>query len=129
MMSLSLSLSLSLSPSFSLSLSLSLSPSFSLSLPFSCAAEGTTEDYEVNTGRVQIFRAAADVEVTFWPDNVALEDDEQFTMRLIPAGPLSDLPGPGQFLLAEITVTIRDSDGKWANQALVDLLENFVPPQ
>ena len=73
-------------------------------------------DFEIHTEEVQIsFGSAspATVEVTFFPDNVALETNEVVNFELVPSRGASFQLREGVFFRKTLEVLITDSDGKF----------------
>ena len=75
---------------------------------------GDDADYVLNSSTVQVqSRQPAIVEISFWPDDIALENDEELILSLVPVDARSALEGRlSWFLERDIRLTILDSDCK-----------------
>ena len=79
------------------------------------SGEGTGFDYTVNTNFVRVIATAPDrvenVVYILRTDNIAQENNETFTIELVPRAGTSQPTGDGVFFRNTLEVTIIDSDG------------------
>ena len=74
-------------------------------------------DFVINTEEVQISFGSStpvNVDVTFFPDDVALESSEIVNFELVPLGGISMPSGEGVFFQRTLEVLITDSDGEFS---------------
>ena len=79
--------------------------------------EGSNNDYIVSTTNVMsLFNTPiprGNVEFILIVDNVALENNETFSLRLVPSTNTTLPTGEGVFFLDTLGVTIVDTDSEW----------------
>lgn len=84
--------------------------------PTQITGEGTTNDYTINTRLVTVTfgrsGSSDSVMFTFFMDSIAQENDETFSLQLVPTGSTTLPSGNAIYFQDSLSIIIMDNDSK-----------------